>query len=139
MNALVEAARTFLDVPFRHRGRSRRGVDCIGLLVVALGMVGRQVADRRVYGRSPEGDKLREALVAEFGAPIPKDQLQVGDIVTMQWTGQPQHIGLLTDYVLGGLGLIHADIAVGRVVEHRLAGPWPRRIIEGFRPFPETA
>lgn len=134
MNPLVEAARTFKEVPFRHRGRSMRGVDCIGLLVVALEMVGRPVADRRVYGRSPEADLLREALVAEFGAPIHKSQLQVGDIVTMQWNGRPQHVGLVTDYLLGGLGLIHADVSLGRVVEHRLADPWPRRIIEGFRP-----
>lgn len=134
MNALVEAARTFLEVPFRHRGRSRRGVDCIGLLVLALEMVGRPVVDRRVYGRNPDADGLREALLAEFGAPIPKDQLQVGDIVTMQWHGRPQHVGLVTDYILGGFGLIHADVALGRVVEHRLADPWPRRIIEGFRP-----
>lgn len=134
MSAIVSAARSYLDVPFRHRGRSRRGLDCIGLVVVALADVGRSVADRKAYGRSPEADRLRVALVDEFGDPIPKDQLQVGDIVTMQWTGRPQHVGIVTDYLLGGLGLIHAEIANGRVVEHRLADPWPRRIIEGWRP-----
>lgn len=134
MTALVSVARSYLDVPFRHRGRSRRGLDCIGLVVVALADVGRSVPDKKAYGRSPEADRLREALVAEFGAAIHKSELQVGDIVTMQWTGRPQHVGIVTDYRYGGLGLIHAEIANGRVIEHRLADPWPRRVIEGFRP-----
>lgn len=138
MNALITAARSYLDVPFRHRGRSRRGVDCIGLLVLAFADIGRTVIDRQAYGRTPEADRLREALIEEFGQPIPKDQLQVGDIVTMQWHGRPQHVGLLTDYPLGGLALLHADSGFKRVVEHRLAPPWTRRIIEGFRPVLET-
>jgi cell wall-associated NlpC family hydrolase len=131
--AMIAAARSFLGVPFRHRGRSVRGIDCLGLGVCSLQAVGRDVRDERLYGRhpEPEGAKLRAALIDHFGEPV--QELQAGCLVTMQWHGRPNHVGIVTDYPLGGLALIHADAGVGRVVEHRLADPWPRRIIEGWQ------
>ena len=139
--AFIAAARSFADTPFRHRGRTERGVDCLGLVVVAMHGIGRLMADRKAYGRDPTGDRgaMFEAALAHFGKPVwrkgdPLDKLKVGDVLLMQWHEQPNHAAIVTDYPLGGLAVIHADAAEGRVVEHRLADPWPRRITEGFRP-----
>lgn len=138
---LIAAARSYLDTPFRHRGRSERGVDCLGLVVVSMRAIGREMADREGYGRDPTSDfgAMREAARMHFGAPSYfKGQslslLQPGDVVLMQWQQQPNHVAIVTDYPYGGLAVIHsqADKSVGRVVEHRLAGPWPERIVEGF-------
>lgn len=135
--AFIAEARTWLRVPFRHTGRSRRGVDCVGLVAVALAKVGREVADRRDYGRDPVRDGLREVLVSHFGEPVA--EMQPGDVALMRWH-EPMgvrlfcHVGIVTDYPLGGLALIHAHSQNREVVEHRLAGPWPRRIVEVWRP-----
>ncbi len=136
--AFVAEARTYLRVPFRHAGRSRRGVDCSGVVVVALGAVGREVADRRDYGRDPVRDGLRDVLVAHFGDPITGEP-EPGYVALMRWHeagGVPlfNHVGILTDYPLGGLALLHALHSNREVVEHRLAGPWPRRVVEVYRP-----
>lgn len=136
--AFIAEARTYLRVPFRHTGRSRRGVDCVGLVAVALAAVGREVDDRRDYGRDPVRDGLRDVLVAHFGDPI-ADEPQPGDVALMRWheaSGVPlfNHVGILTDYPLGGLALLHALHSNREVVEHRLAGPWPRRVVEVYRP-----
>jgi cell wall-associated NlpC family hydrolase len=136
--AFVAEARTYVRVPFRHTGRTRRGVDCVGLVAVALAEVGRPVADRRDYGRNPVRDGLRQVLVDHFGDPVDGEP-RAGDVALMRWH-EPDgirlfnHVGIITDYPLGGVALLHAFHANGEVVEHRLAGPWPRRIVEVFRP-----
>ena len=131
--AFIAAARRLAGTPFKHRGRSERGVDCLGLVKVALDAVGRETADERLYGREPEpeGLRLRAALREHFGAPVP---LQAGCVVLMRWHALPNHVAIVGDYVHGGLSLIHALASEGRVVETRLADPWPRRIVEGYRP-----
>jgi cell wall-associated NlpC family hydrolase len=136
--AMVAAARDLLGARFRHCGRGG-SVDCIGLVVVALKAVGREVQDRRAYGRNPEpeGQQLREVMAAHFGKPIKK--LKPGAVVTMQWHGQPNHVGIIAEapYTDDGkpvLTVIHADANAGRVVEHRLSQPWDRRVIEGWLP-----
>lgn len=134
----IAEARSYVGVPFRHAGRSRVAIDCLGVVVLSFAAVGYDIGDRRNYGRNPVRDGLRDELIARFGNPIPKDQLQVGDVVSMRWH-EPNgvklynHVGIITDYPLGGFGLLHALHSVGYVAEQRLAGPWPRRVIEGFR------
>lgn len=130
--AFIAAARSYLNVPFRHRGRDRRGVDCLGLVVVAMQAVGRVMSDRASYGRDPVNDGLHEAAVAHFGQPIAIETMCPADIVLMQWHQQPNHVAIVTDYSLGGLAIIHS-LAGQCVVEHRLADPWPRRIGEAYR------
>lgn len=134
--AFIAVARSFAGVPFRHRGRTERGVDCLGLVVVAMHAIGRQMQDRPAYGRDPTGDlgAMQEAARAHFGKPIALKNLRPGDVVLMQWHQQPTHVAIVTDNP-NGLGLIHSLIKpIGRVVEHRLADPWPRRITEAYRP-----
>lgn len=136
---MVAAARDLIGTPFRHCGRGAK-VDCIGLVVVALKAVDREVQDARAYGRSPEpeGKRLREVLCAHFGNPL--KTLKPGAVVTMHWHGQPNHVGIVAETPYRDhegnrcLSVIHADSNAGRVVEHRLSRPWDRRVIEGWLP-----
>lgn len=136
----IAAARTFLTsnnggpATFRHSARKPHKVDCLGLVVMAMRAIGYEVADRKNYGRDPVNDGLHEAAIAHFGNPIPKDTIRPGDVVLMRWHQQPNHVAIVTDHPNGGLALIHSLMQEGFVVEHRLSAPWPRRIIEAFRP-----
>lgn len=131
--AFLAAARSLVGTPFKHRGRSATGTDCIGLVKLALAAVGRETADDRLYGRQPEpeGLRLRATLREHFGPPVP---LQAGCVVLMRWHALPNHVAIVGNHPVAGLSLIHALAEVGRVVETRLAHPWPRRILEGYLP-----
>lgn len=132
--AFVSAARSLVGVPFKHRGRTERGIDCLGVVAYALRAVGREPEDERLYGRDPTPDapRLRNSLVAHFGEPVA--EMRPGCVVSMTWHGLPNHVAVIGAYPHGGLSLIHAVAAERRVIETRLAAPWPRRVLEVWRP-----
>lgn len=138
--AMVAAARSFLGVPFKHRGRSRRGVDCVGLVVVALAAVKRTVVDRRHYGRKPEEDGLYEVLCDHLGDPVPMETMRPGDVVLMAVYASireahlPNHVGIITEYPGGGFALLHSLAMNKEVIEHRLDDAWASRIRGVWRP-----
>jgi hypothetical protein len=134
--AFIAEARTYLDPPvrFRHLGRSRRGVDCAGLLLGSMAAIGRPIVDLEAYGREPLGDGLRGMLVANLGEALPKAEMQPGDVALLRFRGEPTHVALLGDYLYGGCSLIHAYAAVKKVVEHRIDAEWLGNIVEVFRP-----
>lgn len=121
-------ARSWLGVPWVHQGRSRHGVDCVGLLVCAARELGlaAAAADVQGYARQPDGARLRALADAHLTAAA--YPLQPGQVVLMRFDGPEQHIGLLGDYP-GGCSLIHAHSRLGKVVEHRLADVWAARIM----------
>jgi len=130
---LVDQARKYLGVPFKHRGRTKAGLDCAGLIVRCYKDLERPVVDREVYGREPHRDGLRETLNANTLEVVTSKPWQPGDIVLMKFVSEPHHLGIFGDYFLGGLSLIHSFGEVGKVVEHRLDDVWTARILEVFR------
>lgn len=125
---LIAIARTWLDVPFRHQGRSRRGVDCGGLLI-GIGLeAGLDIIPPDTYSRSPDTALIRSALLANCRA-VPLAAAQPGDVLLLAFAGEPQHVALLTD-----IGLLHAWAKPGKVVEHRIDPTWQRRLVAAYTP-----
>lgn len=125
MGQLVAAARKYLDVKWRHRGRSRHGLDCAGLGIVAYRDCGVELPDYVLYGREPFQDGLIHYLTRALGEPLELTQgmrLMDGDIAVLRFVNEPHHVGILAEVDYGGtpaLNMIHADGSVGRVVEVR--------------------
>lgn len=133
MSALIDAARKYLGVPFRHRGRSATGLDCAGLGVLAYRDCGIDVPDLRAYGREPYRNGLMEALQAALGDPVDGGPLP-GDVVVMRFDKDPHHVALIAQAPYADqLTMIHADSMHGRVVEHRLSEDWRARIVAVYR------
>lgn len=140
--AVVAAARALLGTRFLHQGRTRRGIDCIGLIVLAFAAVGVVLDDRTDYGRLPADRKLEQALTDNLGPsrgrPRTLADLRVGDVVSMAWGGEAAHVALVVDHP-EGLGLIHTWSASNKVIEHRLTDEI-RGLIRGVhRPTGEDA
>lgn len=134
--AFIAEARSYVSpsVRFRHQGRSRRGVDCAGLLLVSMAAIGRPIQDLASYGREPLNGGLRTMLVANLGEPVPKTSMRVGDVVMMRFLGAPTHVGLIANHPHGGLSLIHSFAQVKKVVEHGIDAEWMDHIVEVWRP-----
>lgn len=135
---LVAAARRYLGVPFRHLGRSRHGLDCVGLGWRSYVDCGLTLPVPRYYGREPFQDQLMGYLRAALGEPFahgPTADLVPGDVATFRFRDEPHHVALIGDSPYGGLTLIHADSSPGVrcVVEHRLDDWWRERLLAAFR------
>jgi cell wall-associated NlpC family hydrolase len=75
----VAIAETFLETPYLWGGRSGFGIDCSGLVQLAMMMAGRKI--------------LRDSdMQAGFGTPIAREELVRGDLVF--WKG---HVGIMED------------------------------------------
>ncbi|WP_298399275.1 peptidoglycan endopeptidase [Sphingobium sp.] len=114
MSAVVERARAMIGVPFRLHGRSRDGLDCVGLAALALGRDA-----PFAYGlRSGDGTQAERWLRAaglrrvEGGRP--------GDLALVRPGPLQLHLMIAT-----GTGFVHAHAGLGRVVEMPGVSPWP--------------
>lgn len=116
----VEEARSFLGVPWKHLGRARSGIDCVGLLLVAgerAGIIPKQ--EFTAYSRNPEGI----GLLLEFDKHCtakPLTDARRGDILITRDTSvlMPCHCGII-DERFGELRFIHAYARARQVVESR--------------------
>src|SRR5208282_1236553 len=94
-DTMIAAARACRSTPFHHQGRKPGvGLDCIGLIVVALRAAGMKVHDRNDYGKRPDGKSLEAALAAHGAAPV--SEISAGDVLLFRYDGQPQHVALAT-------------------------------------------
>ncbi len=121
---LVEEARRWIDIPFAHQGRSRWGVDCIGLIICVRDTLSpwpEGMQSSRKYKRNAVGDLLPglEATCTRIQIPEP------GAVALIAWPGQKptdaSHVGLITPD-----NLIHSYQAAGRVAETGYRGHWLR-------------
>lgn len=121
----LAAARALIGTPFVHQGRTRHGVDCIGLIVLAAQAVGIDTrADRTDYGRRPHG-VLQPILDA---AMVKVTDWQPGDTLVMAFRHEPMHVAIYT-----GATVIHTYATLGKVVEHDLDARWRARVAGAYR------
>lgn len=117
---VVTEARKWLRVPYRKRGRTMAGVDCIGF----LSMVGRALDvphdDRLDYEDWPRQDHLILRTLEQYLTPIPPTSIQPGSVGIFAERRLPGHCGIFSmQYNL--LHLIHARINPGMVIEEAWA------------------
>lgn len=139
---LVDAARIYLGVPFRHRGRNpERGLDCAGLVVRAYTAVGVDVPDFTHYGREPFRNGLEQRLEHALGpaiaqAPVNQEDLMDCDVIVFRFHINPHHLAIVAAVEYDGVAtfnVIHADGLNGRVVECRLTPDMLKRVTHVYR------
>lgn len=133
LDQLFAAARSYSGVRWHHQGRSRVGVDCIGMFICVAHDLGLSDADASGYGTTPDGSLsigLRKHCILQPAGTQPEP----GMVAEMRFDREPQHVGLIVPYHLGGLGLLHAMSRYPRkVVEHRLDDVWRSRIVALYK------
>lgn len=140
---LHEAARQYIGTPWRHLGRTRRGLDCGGLPIIAFADMGVKIDAPERYGRDPFQNGLLDAVTANMGEPVWKgnkgrctfEVLEPDDVVVMAPASLPRHLAIVAPDEMYGLSLIHADGSPGvkKVVEHGLNNFYLKMIVSVFR------
>lgn len=134
----VAEARTWLGVPFLHQGRSRKGVDCIGLFICVGEDTGRVPPnfERNNYGREIDTNEL----ITKIGSYCEQiAQPELGCLMTMSWGQFPRHSALYCGLDRHGQPrMLHSfgKKRIYKVVEHGWTGAWPR-VTNGFWRIPE--
>jgi len=138
--AIIATARTWLGTPFRHQARVKgHGIDCLGFVIgVARELDLRDKCgiplasyDEITYGRAPSGTYLLRKLESMLDE-MPTKDAKSGDLALFTVDGNPQHLGILTDFN-DALGFIHCDSRSKRVVEHGLDEHWRLRLIKAYK------
>ncbi|HEX2792834.1 MAG TPA: NlpC/P60 family protein [Croceicoccus sp.] len=118
---LVEAARRLVGTPFRLHGRDpRTGVDCLGLVIAALDMIGARTVTPRGYG-------LRQTSITNL-LPFARDngfqpvvgRAELGDLILFALPAAQHHVAI----TLVGKRIIHAHAGLRRVVEGMPGSDW---------------
>lgn len=120
-NEIVSEARKLIGTPYRHQGRSRFGVDCVGFIVLVMERLETLPVEllQANYGRLPRAELIQKTR--KYCEPL--SHLEAGALLLIRWPGEkePGHIAIYT----GEDGLmIHAYGTLKKVVEHGYRGAW---------------
>lgn len=122
----IDAARSFVGVPFQHQGRNRNGIDCVGLAIAALTKVGVVFFEEPpTYGRLPVGDSLLAPL-REYCTPT--EATEPGSLLAIRFRREVTHVAILT-----GPTIIHSYEGARRVVEHGYDKRWQKLTVAQWR------
>jgi len=129
---IVDAARSWVGVPFLHQGRNRHGVDCVGLAVVVMSELGLGSYDFTGYARRPESRDFLQHMLAGGGIRIPLDAARPGDVIAFRDSITPCHLAIVSEKS-AVLHLIHAHALRRRVVEEPYAHEWLNKRLAAFQ------
>lgn len=119
-NEIVECAHTLIGVPFRHQGRTLRGLDCVGVPIYIAKAVGFKEWNAPPYGPRPNM-AMFEKLIRESGStPVPFKEVAHGDMLRMLSYRYPVHIGIYEIMPNGAEYVIHAFQPYKKVARSRL-------------------
>jgi len=114
MSAIADAAVRAVGTRFRLHGRGPDGLDCVGLVALALRAGG-------YAGAVPTGYALRGGDAGMLDRVLVRvDVAEPGDVLLMAVGPGQLHLGIGT-----AAGFVHADAGLRRVVERPGAPPWP--------------
>ena len=128
---IIAEARGWLGVSWRHQGRTRCGVDCVGLVVCVARALDLSDYDSTGYGRRAQGQGFVEPFRDNMEAVAIPDA-RPGDVLVFADQAYPCHCGFLTERI-GHPHLLHAHATRRKVIEEPYAGEWPARVKFAFR------
>lgn len=116
---LAAAALALVGTPFRLHGRDpRHGLDCVGVLAVALGETARLPNGYRIRGG--DGEAMAR-LATNLGFAPASGKPAAGDTLILRPSPCQYHLAIAT----GAETIVHAHAGLRRVVHGPLPFDWP--------------
>lgn len=113
---VVTEARRWLHVPYLQRGRSRRGLDCLGLGVVVAQHFNVPHEDIPDYSDQPHPRRLLLQQLRRYLQPMPQNGDLTGCIGVFVMVAMPCHVGFFT-WQKNRVHVLHARLGAGVVEE----------------------
>lgn len=105
IDALLEEAKTYLGVPYRYGGTTRRGIDCSAFVLSVFGAATGVSLPRVAASQAQEGEK------------IAKEDLQKGDLIFFSKGSRISHVGIVEEVTPeGDIKFIHAATSKGVMI-----------------------
>lgn len=134
IDELISNCREYLGVPWQHQGRSKRGVDCVGFILIGLKNIGIHMLEIKGYSRKPDGVALKAIMDKQPNLHRVFPPYKRGDIALFKIKRDPQHVALLTESITADLGMIHSYNGGSKmVVEHDFADYWKNKVVAVYR------
>lgn len=128
--AVVRAARSLLGVPFAHLGRSRHGVDCLGVGLLARNEAGIPTNYQKPYRQDLEDVDVEGEARRLFECSDDLDAATAGDVVLFRFPSRGwSHFAVLTDDGTIVLASPPAPRGRGIVIEHACDYRWAGRAV----------
>lgn len=127
---VVDEARKWIGTPWRHHGRNKFGIDCVGLGVVVVRALNITQYDSLDYGRTPTPGLLDH--LRHVADEIPIADIEPGDFITIQDSAYPFHVAFVSEKY-GVPHIIHAHARRRTVVEEPYVNEWPGLTTHAFR------
>lgn len=124
---VAEKAKEYVGVPFRHYGRDKNGVDCVGLVLAVAKDLGVSSYVPKPYSRLVDPEELLGQLEGVCNE-VPVNRVNPGDIFLTKVRGVAQHLMIYT-----GSTVIHSFEPTGYVVEVSYGSYWTNRVHKAFR------
>lgn len=128
---IIEEARTWIDTPWRHQGRTDKGIDCVGLVVRVTQALGLNEYDRTDYTRRPDGFDFVSVFRERMDIKA-VNQAKSGDLILIANGPYPCHVALVSEKY-GVLHIIHAAVSHRKVVEEPYDHDLPRKTTHCFQ------
>lgn len=90
------ACESLMGSPFHHRGRTRAGIDCIGLVFAGASQIGVEIPPFLEYGRTPDSEVLMRAVRERCDEVAWGERLDIGRLLVLRQraNGQPRHFAV---------------------------------------------
>jgi len=133
---IVAEAKNWLGVKYQHRGISKRGCDCTGLIIGVLQSLSYMPGYKlREYPKdwnlhAGAGDYIREEI-SKVADKVNDSSKQAGDILLFRFGKCIAHCGIF----IGKAVFVHCYLGSGKVCKSVLApqGQWNSRLAETYR------
>lgn len=124
---VIDEVMTWMDAPWRHQGRSRNNIDCIGLVIKVAHELDLSSFDTADYDRRPDGVDFLAGFREHMTRVLPGAE-QGGDVAVLRDDRLPCHCGFLVPF-RNSVHFVHASAKRKKVVmEPFIGGLLARRI-----------
>ena len=126
---IINEARKWLGIPWRHQGRTKKGIDCIGLILnvgKSLGLIDYNLRIQN-YSRLPDPINTQNTINQYV---LQSEEMDTGDILWIKITNIPMHFAFY-DKEKGTI--IHSFQTIGKVAEQTFDNKWRKRLHSHYR------